>query len=69
MQYLSDILKALKGKKLKAMEVKMNLGESEVLLVEFSNDKVLKVSASGSPEFGYALHIYLITKEEAKRGY
>lgn len=54
----------LKGKKIKKAKMESDLGESEILALTFTDGKVLEVSASGCPEFGYALHLKMIEKKE-----
>jgi hypothetical protein len=54
----------LKGKKIKEAEIRTDLGESEILFLTFTDGKILKVSASGCPEFGYALQLQEVKKKE-----
>lgn len=62
--YFNLNLEDLKGKEIKSVEVRTDLGESEVLYITFKDSKVLKVYANGCPEFGYALHLSLIKPEQ-----
>jgi Zn finger protein HypA/HybF involved in hydrogenase expression len=55
----------LKGKKIKEAEMQTDLGASEILSLVFTDGRILKVSASGCPEFGYALQLKMVNLKYA----